>query len=66
MIKGVRETSQWDTYEQKVRSLGMLLAASLLGNLWAEKPKIPAWGVIKSVDGVIQTGKGVIRVDEYF
>ena len=44
----------------------MLLAASLLGNLVAAKPKIPAWGVIKSVDGVIQTDEGVIRVDEYF
>ena len=69
MIKGVSETSQKDTKEQKGRSLGMLLgilAASLLGNLLADKPKAPGRGVIRTGDGVIQAGQGVIRAGQNF
>ena len=48
---------------------GMLLstlAASLLGNMLADKPKIPGQGVIREGEGTIRAGEGAIRVVQDF
>ena len=35
-----------------------------MGNILADKPKIPGRGVIRAGEGVIQTGKGTIRAGQ--
>ena len=48
------------TEDQNGGFLGMLsgtLAVSLLGNFWADKPKIPEQGVIRANEGVMQAGE---------
>ena len=42
------------------------LAASLLGNMLADKPKIPGQGVIREGEGTIRPGEGTIRVVQDF
>ena len=62
LIKGVSETIENESKEQKGGFLGMLLstlAASLLWNMLAGKPK---W----SGGGLIRAGKGTIRADQEF
>ena len=56
LIKGVSETINSETKEQKDGFLRILLgtlAASMLGNMSAEKPKIPGRGIIKAGEAVI-------------
>ena len=40
------------------------LAASLLGNMLASKPKTPAQGVIKAGEGVIRDVEGIIATSQ--
>ena len=56
LIKGVSETINSETKEQKDGFLRILLdtlAASMLGNMSAEKPKIPGRGVTRAGQAVI-------------
>ena len=62
LIKGVSETIENESKEQKGGFLGMLLstlAANLLWNMLADKPK-------RSGGGVIRARKGTIRADQEF
>ena len=39
------------------------LAATLLGNMFADKPKIPRWGALRA-SKVIRAGEGTIRASQ--
>ena len=67
LIKGTGETNKNEAKEQKGGSLEISLdklAASLLGNMLAGKPKIPWWRVIRTSERIIRVGNGVIWLGE--
>ena len=72
LIKGVSETIQNESKEQKGGFLSMLLGtlgASLLGNLLTGKgvkAKTPRRGLIRTGDGTVRASEGTIRAGKNF
>ena len=42
------------------------LAAGILENMLTGKSKIPGWGFIRAVEGIIRGGKGITREGQDF
>ena len=69
LIKSVSETIKNETKELKGGFLEMLLgtlAASILGNMLAGKPKIPGLGAIRVSEGVIRASEGTTGAGQDF